>query len=73
MDNSVQQLRNLLRLATTLRSFAAEASSPAYAEKLLAAAIELELRADFLAGHCAGPGNARDRDAALHAHIDLRI
>jgi hypothetical protein len=71
MDQSVQQLRNLLRLAANLRSFAAEASSAAYAEKLLSAAIELELRADFLAGH-RGERNL-ERATALHKHIDIRI
>jgi hypothetical protein len=71
MDDSVQQLRNLLRLAATLRSFAAEASSTAYAEKLLSAAIELELRAQFLAGH-RGERHP-EPDSALHKHIDIRI
>lgn len=71
MDGSVQQLRNLLRLAATLRSFAAQASSAAYAEKLLRAAIELELRADFLAGH-RGQQDL-ERDNALHRPVDIRI
>ena len=72
MENSVQQLRNLLRLAGALRSFAAEASSADYAQKLLSAAIELELRADFLAGHRASP-QEDGRDQALHAPVDIRI
>ena len=74
MENSVQQLRDLLRLAATLRNFAARACSPDYAEKLLSAAIELELRADFLAGHRAStrpdePG----RDSMIHAPVDFWI
>ena len=74
MDNSVQQLRNLLRLAATLRSFAADACSPDYTEKLLRAAIELELRADFLAGHRAGlPSSESEREQALHASVDIRV
>ena len=72
MENSVQQLRNLLRLAAALRSFAADASSADYAQKLLSAAIELELRADFLAGHRASPHEDEGNDA-LHAPVDLRI
>jgi hypothetical protein len=72
MDNSVQPLRNLLRLAATLRSFAAEASSADYAEKLLSAAIELELRADFLAGHRASTPDEQRRNSALHAPVNLR-
>ena len=74
MDNVVQQLRELLRLAATLRSFAAEACSADYTEKLLSAAIELELRADFLAGHRAGPLPAEsERERALHAPVDIRV
>ncbi|HEY2836107.1 MAG TPA: hypothetical protein VGI89_06015 [Rhizomicrobium sp.] len=71
MDNSVQQLRDLLRLAATLRAFAAEACSADYSEKLLSAAIELELRADFLAGHSSERPPERDR--RLHKSIDIRI
>ena len=71
MGNSVQQLRDLLRLAATLRAFAAESSSADYAEKLLRAAIELELRADFLAGHRGE--KPPDRDRRLHQSIDIRI
>ena len=71
MDNSVQQLRDLLRLAATLRSFAAQACSADYAEKLLSAAIELELRADFLAGHRGERPPNRDR--RLHKSVDIRI
>jgi len=71
MDNSVQQLRNLLRLAAMLRTYAAEAHCPDYAEKLLRAAIELELRAEFLAGHRGD--SLPDRDQNLHRPIDIRI
>jgi hypothetical protein len=73
MDNSVQQLRNLLRLAATLRSFAAEASAAGYADKLLGAAVELETRADILAGHRAGPPSGNEHDAPLHARVDIRV
>ena len=71
MDNQVQQLRDLLRLAVTLRSFAAEACSTDYAEKLLGAAIELELRADFLAGHSGE--RPPERDPKLHKRIDMEV
>ncbi len=71
MGSSVQQLRDLLRLAAALRSFAAEASSADYTEKLLRAAIELELRADFLSGHSGE--RPPERDPRLHKHIDIRI
>ena len=72
MASSVQDLRDLLKLAATLRSFAAEAYRADYAQKLLRAAIELELRADFLAGHRASDA-ASDQERALHATVDLRI
>ena len=64
----------MLKLAATLRHFAEEASDRSYAAKFLGAAIELELRAEFLAGHRAGePEPDWDREAALHARVDLRI
>ena len=72
MGSSVQDLRDLLRLAATLRGFAGEAYHADYACKLLRAAIELELRADFLAGHRANDASS-DREQALHAPFDLRI
>jgi hypothetical protein len=71
---SVQQLRNLLRLAATLRSYAADASSPDYARRLLAAAMELEAQAEFLSSHYSGEDpQDLERDAALHAPVDLKI
>ena len=74
MANPVQELRDLLRLAATLRSFAAEAYRPDYAAKLLRAAIELELRAEFLAGHRPGVYSPdREQERALHAPVDIRI
>lgn len=74
MERSVQQLRDLLRLAATLRSFAADAHSADYAEKLLSAAIELELRADFLAGHRTGTRPQEpEQDPPLYKPVDLRI
>ena len=64
----------MLKLAATLRHFAGEAGDRSYAARFLRAAIELELRAEFLAGHRAGePEPDWDREAALHAPIDLRI
>lgn len=64
----------MLKLAATLRRFAEEAGDRSYAAKFLRAAIELELRAEFLARHRAGePEPDWDREAALHAPIDLRI
>jgi hypothetical protein len=64
----------LLKLAANLRRFAAEARDRNYAGKFLRAAIELELRAEFLAGHRADePEPDWDREAALHAPVDLRI
>ena len=74
MESSVQQLRDLLRLAATLRSFAAEAHSADYAEKLLSAAIELELRADFLAGHRADTRREEpEQEPPFHTPVDLWI
>ena len=73
MENSVQQLRDLLRLAALLRSFAAEAHCAEYAEKLLSAAIELELRADFLAGHRVDPPEGRERGPVPYTPVDIRI
>jgi len=74
MGGSVQDLRDLLKLAANLRRFAAEARDRSYATKFLRAAIELELRAEFLAGHRADePEPDWDREAALHAPVDLRI
>jgi hypothetical protein len=72
MASSVQDLRDLLKLAATLRGFAAEAYRADYAHKLLRAAIELELRADFLAGHRSDDASS-DLEQALHAPVDLRI
>ena len=72
MASSVQDLRELLKLAATKRGFAAKAYRADYAHKLLRAAIELELRADFLAGHRARDASS-DREQALHAAVDLRI
>ena len=74
MGSSAQDLRDLLKLAATLRGFAAEAYHAEYACKLLRAAIELELRADFLAGHRADePLPDQEREQALHAPVDFRI
>ncbi len=74
MESSVQNLRDLLKLAATMRRFAAEAAFPDYTRRLLRAAIELELRADFLASHRADePLPNQEREAALHAPVDLRI
>ena len=74
MEGSVQDLRDLLRLAANLRRSATEADDRGYANKFLRAAIELEMRADFLAGHRAGePSPDWEREEALHAPVDLRI
>jgi hypothetical protein len=74
MRSSAQDLRDLLKLAATLRRFAEDAGDRSYASKFLRAAIELELRAEFLAGHRAGePEPDWDHEAALHAPVDLRI
>ncbi len=74
MEGSVQDLRDLLRLAANLRRSAAEADDRSYANKFLRAAIELEMRAEFMAGHRAGePEPDWDREETLHAPVDLRI
>jgi len=74
MRSSVQDLRDLLKLAANLRRFAEEAGDRNYTGKFLRAAIELELRAEFLAGHRADePEPDWDREAARHAPVDLRI
>jgi hypothetical protein len=73
MEGSVQQLRELLRLASSLRTFAEDAS-PDYARKLLHAANDLEMRAQFLADHRPDeiPPDP-EREAVLHAPVDIRI
>lgn len=74
MRSSAQDLRELLKLAATLRRFAGEAGDRSYAAKFLRAAIELELRAEFLAGHRAGePEPDWEREELLHAPVDLWI
>jgi hypothetical protein len=71
MDDRVAQLRKLLKLAADLRGFAADTSHPDYACKLLSAAMELELRAEFLSGQkTAGEEGGQ---TALHRPIDIRI
>ncbi|MEO7054638.1 MAG: hypothetical protein ABI191_06660 [Rhizomicrobium sp.] len=63
-----------MRLATNLRRFAAQTDDRGYTNKFLRAAIELEMRAEFMAGHRAGePEPDWDREDALHAPVDLRI
>jgi hypothetical protein len=63
----------LLRLASSLRTFAEDAS-PDYARKLLHAANELEMRAQFLAEHRPDEAPADlERETALHAPVDIRI
>ncbi len=74
MGSSVQDLRDLLRLAANLRRFAAQTDDRSYANKFLRTAIELEMRADFMAGHRAGePEPDWEHEDALHAPVDLRI
>jgi hypothetical protein len=74
MACSAQQLRELLKLAASLRNFANTASEPAYTRKLLHAAAEVEARARFLAEHRAGetPPDP-EQEIQLHAPVDLRI
>jgi hypothetical protein len=74
MGYSAQQLRDLLKLATSLRNFARTASGPAYTRKLLHAAAEVEARAHFLAEH-RGDELLPDpqREIQLHASVDVRI
>jgi hypothetical protein len=73
MGARVQQLRDLLRLAASLRSFAEGASSD-YARKLLRTAAELEARAEFLARNGTAPTPwDLEREEKLHAPVDLRI
>ena len=63
-----------MKLAAMLRRFAEDATDRGYAAKFLRAAIEVELRAEFLAGHRAGePEPDWEHQAALHAPVDLRI
>jgi hypothetical protein len=71
MDESVQQLRKLLKLAADLRGFATEASHPDYARKLLAAATELEIRAEILSGQRSE--TAETETSPLYRPIDIRI
>jgi hypothetical protein len=74
MGSSVQDLRDLLRLAANLRRFAVQTDDRSYANKFLRTAIELEMRAEFIAGHPAGePEPDWEREEVLHAPVDLRI
>jgi hypothetical protein len=74
MECSVQQLRELLRLAASLRDFAASASDSNYARKLLHAAADVEARAHFLAEHRADEAMSDpERQTVLHAPVDIRI
>lgn len=74
MGCSGQQLRELLRLAASLRDFAASASNADYARKLLHAAAEVEARAHFLAEHRADQSAPDpERQSVLHAPVDIRI
>lgn len=74
MACSAEQLRDLLKLAASLRGFAGAASEPAYIRKLLHAAAEVEARAHFLAEH-RGDESPPDPDQEFHLHgpIDIRI
>jgi hypothetical protein len=74
MKCSVQQLRELLKLAASLRDFAASASDGNYARKLLHAAADVEARAHFLAEHRADePMSDPELQTVLHAPVDIRI
>jgi hypothetical protein len=74
VENQAHELRDLLKLAANLRRFAADACYPDYAPKFLRAAIELELRAQFIAGHRAGePEPDWELEEVRHASVDLRI
>ena len=72
MGQLAQQLRELLRVAASLRGFAADAS-PAYAQKLLQVAAELEARPEFLAHHTEASPPDPERETVLHAPVDRRI
>ncbi|MEP6829218.1 MAG: hypothetical protein ABI963_02680 [Rhizomicrobium sp.] len=74
MESSVQDIRALLKLAANLRRFAADVDERNYVGKFLRTAIELEMRAEFLAGHRAGePEPDWELEEARHAPVDLRI
>ncbi len=73
MGRHVQDIRELLRAARTLRSSAEEALQQPYAKNLLHAAEELEEHARLLAN--ARPGEVIDmrKEEALHAPVDMRV
>ena len=76
MGYPVQQLRDLLKLAASLRNLAAESSCAEYGRRLLLAAAELESQAEYLATHRPDeipPQADENENAALHAPIDLRV
>jgi hypothetical protein len=72
MAQLARQLRDLLRVAASLRGFAADAS-PDYAQKLLQVAAELEARAEHLAHHGDLEPPDRERQSVLYAPVDRRI
>lgn len=72
MGQLARQLRELLRVAASLRGFATDAS-PVYAQKLLQVAAELEARAEHLASHNDMEPPDRERQSVLYAPVDRRV
>jgi hypothetical protein len=72
MGHLARELRELLRVAASLRGFAADAS-PAYARKLLQVAAELEARAEYMAHNTAQEPPDREQQTILYAPVDRRI
>lgn len=73
MGRSISDIRDLMRLAASLRRASQEATLPGYADKLLHAAAEIEARARLLAEHVNDPDFEDDGQASAHQRIDVRI
>ncbi len=72
MGQLARELRELLRVAASLRGFATDAS-PAYAQKLIQVAAELEARAEHMAHLTSTASPDPERETVLYAPVDRRI
>lgn len=73
MGRSVSDIRDLMRLAGSLRQSAHVASLPGYAERLLQAAAEIEARARLFAEHINDPDFDETAEHAAYRHVDVRV
>lgn len=73
MASNAQNLRDLLCLARLLRGFAEEHRYDANRELFLATAMALEGRAHLMAAVPDCAKNVMERNAALHARVNLLV